>query len=134
VYTTSAIHARRFSAPRDLDLAGLTFPDTPWLLNRSQADGDPTPDGALGRLYAMGMDSYRLLASLQRLETFPGSRLEGATGRLGLDSLRRVQRRLPWARMGNRGLEVLGYLPEPAGADPTATPLPAAPTGNASGN
>lgn len=116
VYTTSDIHARRFSSPEDLDLVGLVFPEMPWLLREREGDAAPAPDGTLGRLYAMGMDSYRLLAALPRLQEFPGSRLPGATGWLRLDPLNRVHRRMPWARMTAQGPRDLGYLPEPGDA------------------
>ncbi len=128
MYTTSHVHARRFTPPQDLDLVGLSFPEIPWLLAQREPGEEHGPDGALGRLYAMGMDSYRLLAALPRLEEFPDSQLTGATGRMGLDPLRRVHRRLPWARMGRQGPEDLGYPPEPV-AEGRATPeQPALPT------
>jgi outer membrane PBP1 activator LpoA protein len=135
VYTTSHIHGRHFTPPQDLDLVGLTFPEIPWLLAPRAPGEAEGPDGSLGRLYAMGMDSYRLLAALPRLEEFPDGHLNGATGQLSLDTLRQVHRRLPWARMGKQGPKELGYLPDPevasapADAPDTERPLlPVPPT------
>lgn len=120
VYTTSDIYGGRFVTPRDLDLLGLTFSDIPWLLapeGRAPVSPDAAPQGiptqgALARLFAMGMDSYRLLGASARLGAFPGTSLPGATGDLRLDELRRVQRTLLWARMENEGPRVLGFTPD----------------------
>lgn len=131
VYTSSHIYSGQFNANRDLDLVGLVFPDIPWLL-RTQTDQPMQiqqlpPElsklqGALARLFAMGMDSYALLAGLERLERFPGASLSGATGRLRLDDLKRTRRELPWARINKDGIELL---------EPSPTPEPEAPMAQA---
>jgi outer membrane PBP1 activator LpoA protein len=139
VYTTSHAYPGRFAAPRDLDLVGLTVPDMPWLLQSDlrapvtpeQLPADVAP-GSLARLFAMGMDSYRLLAALERLKEFPTASLDGATGNLSLDALNQVQRQLMWARIGPQGPEILGFGPALRGeaaplpqAQPVAVPVPA---------
>jgi outer membrane PBP1 activator LpoA protein len=122
VYTTSHIYTGRFTHPQDLDLVGLTFPDIPWIL-APEGRGAITPErlppelannrGALARLFALGIDSYRLLANLQRMRDFPASSLVGATGDLYLDGLNQVHRRLVWARMTSGGPRTLGFTPDP---------------------
>lgn len=122
VYTTSHIYTGRFTHPQDLDLVGLTFPDIPWVLTPEDS-GSITPErlppqladnrGTLARLFALGMDSYRLLANLRRLRDFPSTHLTGATGELHLDRLNQVHRRLLWARMTPAGPQTLGFTPDP---------------------
>ncbi len=127
VYSTSDIYTGHFSVPRDLDLIGLNFSDIPWLLDpgeRAPFTPDNAPagiptQGALGRLFAMGMDSYRLLAGLKRLEAFPGASLPGATGDLSLDELNRVHRELLWARMEREGPRIHGRTATPQAEDAT---------------
>lgn len=139
VYTTSHIYSGRFSRTTDLDLAGLTFADIPWLLDH-QSEGtihrDTLPEslqqrsGALARLFAMGMDSYRLLGGLKRLKEFPGASLPGATGELSLNELNQIHRRLVWAKMTDQGPALLDVDPvresaeshAPAKTDETAAP------------
>jgi hypothetical protein len=135
IYTTSHIYAGRFDATRDIDLVGLRFPDSPWLLQSGA--GAPLGRDALpaelaeerwpplGRLFAMGMDAFGLLTALGRLEDFPGASLAGATGDLTLDGLRQVHRQLIWARMTPRGPSLPGELdtePEPAAEAAAAQP------------
>ena len=101
---------------------GLTFPDIPWIL-APEGRGPIIPErlppelannsGALARLFALGMDSYRLLANLQRMRDVPSTHLAGATGDLYLDGLNQVHRRLVWARMTPAGPQTLGFTPDP---------------------
>ena len=53
--------------------------------------------GSLGRLYAMGVDAYRLAPRLGQLKTLPESQVDGLTGTLSLSPSQRIQRQLPWA-------------------------------------
>ena len=146
VYTTSHIYTGRFTHPQDLDLVGLTFPDIPWILapeGRGVIAREQLPrelastGGALARLFALGMDSYRLLGSLNRLQGFPPAQLQGASGDLYLGSLNQIHRRLVWARMGRTGPQVLGFTPDPlrlvAPDEGSAMPGAAVPTAPASG-
>ncbi len=138
VYTTSHIFTGHFSAT-DLDLVGLTFADMPWMLPRTEDERQARQalpaelaqrSGALARLYAMGMDSYRLLPALGRLREFPAARLSGATGLLSVDELNRVHRQLTWAHMSDQGPQVLEQGP---GSDAPAPPPAAAPVSHAQG-
>ena len=109
VYATSHLFSGPMSLPQYKDLEGIRFCETPWLLNptdpvRQQAAQQwPQAEGALGRLYAMGADAYRLAPRLSQLQMLPDSRIEGLTGSLGLGEQQKVERRLPWAefRDGN---------------------------------
>jgi hypothetical protein len=57
----------------------------------------PQAAGSLGRLYAMGVDAYRLAPRLGQLKALPDNRVEGQSGSLGMNANQRVERQLPWA-------------------------------------
>jgi outer membrane PBP1 activator LpoA protein len=108
VYTPSTIYTGYFDPRAGAALVGLQFVDIPWLL--APQPGDPLSreqlrvripdmDARYLRLYAMGIDAYRLAPRLAALASRPGTAIEGATGRLSLDAKRRVQRELTLARM-----------------------------------
>ncbi len=103
VYATSQVNAANGNRTQYLDLEGIRFTETPWLLNPQgalqQAAGKQWPQamGSLGRLYAMGADAYLLAPRLDQLVALPSTRLEGLTGILNLDSQQRIVRTLPWA-------------------------------------
>ncbi|TWD45777.1 penicillin-binding protein activator [Pseudomonas sp. SJZ131] len=104
VYATSHV----FSASGDVnqynDMNGVRFCETPWLLDandplRKQVTAQwPQAAGSLGRLYAMGVDAYRLAPRLGQLKALPDSRIEGESGSLGMTQNQRVVRQLPWAQ------------------------------------
>ncbi|RLU07475.1 hypothetical protein CS078_10730 [Pseudomonas prosekii] len=104
VYATSHV----FSASGDVnqynDMNGVRFCETPWLLDandplRKQVTAQwPQAGGSLGRLYAMGVDAYRLAPRLGQLKALPDSRIEGESGSLGMTQNQRVVRQLPWAQ------------------------------------
>lgn len=107
VYATSHLHTGNASQAQMLDLDGIRFCETPWLLGSSsslrQQAGQawPQANGSLGRLYAMGADAYTLASQLQQLQALPDSRIDGLSGQLALTPSRRVERRLPWAEFSN---------------------------------
>ncbi|MWV16531.1 penicillin-binding protein activator [Pseudomonas sp. L-22-4S-12] len=103
VYATSHLYAGGQNPSQYQDLEGIRFCETPWLLDandplRQQVDGQwPQAAGSLGRLYAMGVDAYRLAPRLSQLQAMPDSRVEGLSGNLSLNSAQRIERQLPWA-------------------------------------
>jgi outer membrane PBP1 activator LpoA protein len=103
VYATSHLYAGSGTQAQYLDLEGIRFCETPWLLDsgdplRQQVDRQwPQAAGSLGRLYAMGVDAYRLAPRLSQLQALPESRVEGLSGNLGMSAGQRIDRRLPWA-------------------------------------
>ncbi|MGF6112114.1 penicillin-binding protein activator [Pseudomonas sp. ADAK2] len=104
VYATSNV----FSASGDVneynDMNGVRFCETPWLLDandplRKQVTAQwPQAGTSLGRLFAMGVDAYRLAPRLGQLKTLPDSRIEGQSGSLGMTQNQRVVRQMPWAQ------------------------------------
>ena len=103
VYATSHLHAATDNRSQYLDLEGIRFAETPWLLDpqlplRQQVERKwPQAGGSLGRLYAMGADAYLLAPRLNQLLALPETRLEGVSGTLSLSPAQRIERELPWA-------------------------------------
>lgn len=105
VYATSHVRGEP-NVKADLDLEGVTFCDSPWVLaNKGDAPlarelnrAAPTLPEQLRRLYAMGADAYALIRGLGELAQNPGTVIEGATGRLSLEAGGRVHRGLVCAR------------------------------------
>ncbi|WP_248798919.1 penicillin-binding protein activator [Pseudomonas sp. MWU13-2105] len=104
VYATSHVFSATGDQNQYNDMNGVRFCETPWLLDandplRKQVAAQwPQANGALGRLYAMGVDAYRLAPRLGQLKALPDSRIEGLSGSLSMDPGQRVARQLPWAQ------------------------------------
>ncbi len=106
VYATSEIYDPNPKA--NLDLEGVMFPDMPWMI-----DPDPTmpdvrndlrqawPDRLRrrGRLYALGFDAYAVLTEIRVAREPFRSPLAGMTGRLTVDTARRIHRDLEWLQL-----------------------------------
>lgn len=100
-YATSQTFGGANDAQKNVDLAGVRFLDMPWLL---QPDHPavmvyPRPDKALSvdseRLYAMGIDAYRLAQLFFRGEMpTRGVVLDGVTGQISLSGGRQFMRDL----------------------------------------
>ncbi len=107
VYATSHLYSGNASQSQLLDLEGIRFCETPWLLGSTSglrqqtAQAWPQANGSLGRLYAMGADAYSLALRLPQLQALPQTRVDGLSGSLQLTASRRVERQLPWAEFRN---------------------------------
>jgi outer membrane PBP1 activator LpoA protein len=106
ILATSAIYGGSNSAA-DVDLDGVEFSEVPWLLGatdeasiptRAQLVALKTASGPAARLFAFGIDAYRLLPHLEWLERNPGRPVIGATGALSADPNGRIRREPGWAR------------------------------------
>jgi hypothetical protein len=104
VYATSHLFTNSGDPAMYNDLSGVRFCETPWLLNttdplRQQVTTQwPQAGGSLGRLYAMGIDAYRLAPRLTQLKALPDSRIDGLSGSLAIGQGQRIERQLPWAQ------------------------------------
>ncbi|WP_374539065.1 penicillin-binding protein activator [Chitinimonas taiwanensis] len=124
VYATSQVWSGKFGRVSVLnnDLAGVRFVDMPWLLDPYQHDiasfkrNDKPLSPDLERLYALGLDAYRL--SLMLLVAAPGAsiELEGVSGTLRLGEDGQFQRDLLRGDIGG----------QPRTPKPEPEPLPAA--------
>jgi outer membrane PBP1 activator LpoA protein len=103
VYTGDA------DATLDRDLDGLEFCDAPWLFgpvpglpDRNQVVTQLTSANGTGaRLFAFGMDAYRLLPYLDWLPSHADAYVNGATGQLSADQFGRIHRLAGWASFRN---------------------------------
>jgi outer membrane PBP1 activator LpoA protein len=103
IYSTSQIFSGKNNRKKDQDLNGIYFTDLPWLLEDSEIksivqDNHKRAKGSYARLYAMGVDAFRLYPRLNQLSVLPNSKIFGVTGDLSMDSEGRVHRKMPMAR------------------------------------
>ncbi len=120
IYTTSHSYSGIPDPKKDLDLEGVVFPDIPWLLateadqplSRSLMEETLAKNSSnYGRLYAMGIDSYRMIPHLSRLRSSTRETLDGKTGILYVGQDNHIHRQLVWARMKKGNPEIIGYAP-----------------------
>jgi outer membrane PBP1 activator LpoA protein len=105
ILAISQIYGGSPSRGLDRDLDGVEFCDAPWLhglstglperdqVGRYLAGAESNP-----RLFAFGMDAFRLLPYLDWLTRNPDAFINGASGQLSMDSFGRVRRGLAWLR------------------------------------
>ena len=88
----------------------------------------PARSEKYARLYAFGLDAYRIIPHLQRLQQYPFERFNGQTGSLRMDEQQRLRRQLSWAkfRYGKPRL-VEQTLPRPEQTTPIPADEPALP-------
>lgn len=103
VYATSFIYAGAPQPLLDRDLNGIIFCDIPWVLEPPAlavelAQREPRNFAENSRLYALGVDAYRLTVQLKDLEASAGAYIQGVTGNLYLTAQQQIVRRLPWAK------------------------------------
>ncbi|WP_409303176.1 penicillin-binding protein activator [Pseudomonas sp. KCJK8993] len=104
VYAISNVFSASGDQNQYNDMNGIMFCETPWLLDvngtmRRQVTAQwPQAGGSLGRLYAMGVDAYRLAPRLGQLKALPDTRIDGESGSLGMATGQRIERQLPWAK------------------------------------
>lgn len=105
VYATQDIYSGLNRTLEDVDLNGIIFGDSPWLL--SQDDElklsaqllFPQTSAQNLRLQAFGIDAFRLYPRIRQLESGATNAFIGATGVLSLDADNRITRQLDWATM-----------------------------------
>ena len=120
VYATSQIYSSQqsiaaTSATKNSDLDGIRFTTLPWILSPEQRDPHLMAEelnipSNYERLYAMGIDAYKLHDRLQQLAQMPNAVVYGATGKLTLDNNDRIVRQQPWAIMVRGQAQPLNVL------------------------
>jgi hypothetical protein len=122
VYATSHISSSNSNPDDDRDLDEIQFVDIPWMLDNSdnrdyQEVRNYWPDSSrhFSRLYALGIDAYRLIPALRRLMINPGESELRNTGQLSVDRNGRVKRALLIATY-NKGVTTL--LEQPSSQPP----------------
>jgi hypothetical protein len=101
VYATSHISSSSGNPDDDRDLDGILFVDIPWMLDHAQNRDFrqvsklwPDSSKRFSRLFALGIDAYRMIPSLRRLMIHPGEFELLNTGRLTVDKNGHVKRAL----------------------------------------
>ena len=131
VYAISQIWDGRFgkTSGMNADLAGVKFLDMPWLLDPWSTEmvnfERPTRklSADLLRLYALGIDAYRM--SLLLIVAAPGSLIEmqGVSGDLRLDDHHQIERELMLGTVGD-----MPRTAQPKPAEPSAVPVEVLPS------
>lgn len=114
VYATSQLYEGQISPNRDRDLDDIFFCDMPWVLEPQQMHPTflntlqkqsknvwPTSYQNEAKLYALGVDAYRLTTNLNTMKLLPDFGTKAATGTLYLDSNNHIYRQLMWAQFVN---------------------------------
>jgi outer membrane PBP1 activator LpoA protein len=135
VYASSQIYTGDSGPAAAVDLAGVTFVDMPWLLQRDHPAVMVYPrqdfrgEADLERLYALGIDAWRIGQAL--LARQPDLSLDGVTSKLTPGRDRQYTRELVSARIGaNLPPAPVGpVVPGPAlsGPPPASAPAPGPP-------
>ena len=138
VYTTSRVYSGHPDAAKDADMNGIIFCDMPWTLE-SGGNSDhlqqtinaswPNNASRYRRLYALGIDAYRLTPYLGELGNNMFGAYHGVTGNLSLGARGHINRSLRCAKF-IRGLPV---LLEPTVASDMSTPASSLPAKTAPG-
>ena len=128
VYSTSHISSSNANPDDDRDLDEILFVDIPWMLdNRDNPDYRqisrlwPDASQRFSRLFALGIDAYRMIPSLRRLMINPEESLPHNTGKLSVDKTGRVKRSLMMATY-EKGRAKLLEAPDTPGLVPGLPP------------
>jgi outer membrane PBP1 activator LpoA protein len=103
VYATSHVYLGNSDSARDSDLNGICFGDMPGVVAGGNSDvgalmnpGSADTIGNYTRLFAMGLDAYRIIPQLAAMRDDPGLAFRGATGELSISENGYIQRQLTW--------------------------------------
>jgi outer membrane PBP1 activator LpoA protein len=137
VYATSHVFSGHIDTTLDRDMNGIIFGDMPWTLTGSHTEPLysaiselwPARSEKYARLYAFGLDAYRVITHLQRLQQYPFERFSGQTGSLRMDEQRRLRRQLIWAKFRYGKPQLVEQTPvQPQQPTPIPANEPAPPT------
>ena len=118
VYATSHISSSSGNADSDRDLNEILFVDLPWMLDNTNNEDYqqitrlwPDQSRRFSRLFALGIDAYRIIPSLRRLMINPTETVARHTGKLSVDKQGRVRRELQMATYEKGLVKVLETMP-----------------------
>ncbi len=105
IYATSHIFSGNVNKIRDQDLSGIRFADMDWIIDGSEPMmrlrdtlmGERASAHHLDRLFAMGVDTYNIIARTQVLSEHPAARFHGITSTIRLSENGKVLRSPRWA-------------------------------------
>jgi outer membrane PBP1 activator LpoA protein len=105
-YASSSIFSGRPQPTLDQDLNGIQFCDMPWILDeaikarstyKAVSELWPKEFEQYTRLYALGLDAFKIALQIDQLTMLPDLGISGMTGMLTMDAQHKIQRRLMWA-------------------------------------
>ncbi|GAB1269880.1 penicillin-binding protein activator [Aurantivibrio infirmus] len=104
IYSTSKIYSGETNSRTNRDLNGIRFNTIPWVFDNQSPEKTAiakyaNPNADYGKLYALGVDAYRLYPRLKQLEQVEGTRFYGSTGALRLALDRKIAREQIWAQI-----------------------------------
>jgi outer membrane PBP1 activator LpoA protein len=94
IYAMASVYSGVPNPGRDNDLNGVVFCDSPWVVNAkarnstldSMAKQSLTHPDEQARLFAFGVDAFKVVKEINRLSASPQYRFNGATGTISMDS------------------------------------------------
>ena len=107
VITTSHAFGLPPRGEPDLDMEGVIIGDMPWMIAHQEIDPEtplsmqqnwPDDNAAFLRLFALGIDAYKVIPQLGRLRLQSNGKFEGQTGNLSMNENAQIQRELTWAK------------------------------------
>lgn len=115
VYATSQIYSSANNKETNIDLNNIRLTTLPWVINASieekrLIDENLKVSPGYERLYALGVDSFLLYPRLEQLFQLSDQQLYGATGKLSINSDKRIARQQVWAEIKNGELRPLRTL------------------------
>lgn len=105
VFATSHIYTGKINKQMDRDMNGVFFGDMPWVIPEMSTKNNlkkqinrlwPGISDKYARLFALGIDAYDLVPSLNTLLQYRAEFYRGETGNLYIDDNNRIHRRLLW--------------------------------------
>ena len=105
-YASSSIFSGKPQPNIDQDLNGIQFCDMPWILDEAIKSKNtykavselwPREFEQYSRLYALGLDAFKIAVQIDQLTMLPDLGVSGMTGMLTMDQQHKIQRRLMWA-------------------------------------
>lgn len=119
VYTTSHAYAGTDNPQANVDMNGVEFIDMPWILTpetrksslQMAVDNNlAAASSTYRRLYAFGVDAFKLIPHLKQLSLQRSSGYSGVTGELFMKNRNLIQRKLLWARIVDGKPELVKFV------------------------
>jgi len=102
VYASHHIYQGPTTSNRDRDLEKVIFTELPWLLDKptiQQQISAKWPERMRHtRLFALGVDAYRLFPRIEQLRAYTDSRVHGVTGHLQINHQGRIVSQSSWGQ------------------------------------
>jgi hypothetical protein len=128
VYTTSEVFTGNSNNMINYDLGEVRFYDMPWVIQPDHPavmvypHAEPPYPLEMERLYALGVDAYRMLQVLYRHNMASALPLDGVTGKLTLDGHQVKREGVKSVMRNGQGMTMEAALKGPQPVEPTSVP------------